>query len=198
MRYWTSDWHLGHINIIRYSERPFDDVETMNRSIIDSMNERLGADDELWLLGDYAMGKIADTLPLIGLVHGYKVLVAGNHDRCWIGHGEQSANWKSRYEEAGFDRILQGPQVTEIEGRKVKVHHFPYRGDSHDEDRFVPYRPIDSGDVLIHGHVHRSWRVSERQYNVGVDAWGGKCVSDVQLSELIDRGDIDLQALAWL
>ena len=34
-RYWTSDLHLGHANIIQYTGRPFADVDEMNRALIE-------------------------------------------------------------------------------------------------------------------------------------------------------------------
>lgn len=32
--------------------------------------------------------------------------------------------------------------------------HYPYRGDSHNEERHGEARPIDTGLPLIHGHTH--------------------------------------------
>ena len=36
MLYFTSDHHFGHANIIGYCNRPFGDVEAMNRGLVDN------------------------------------------------------------------------------------------------------------------------------------------------------------------
>ena len=64
--------------------------------------------------------------------------------------------------------------------------HFPYEGDSHDEDRFTRWRPVDDGAWLLHGHVHTSWQVNGRQINVGVDVWDYAPVSEAALAALIE------------
>ena len=79
--WFTSDLHFGHVNIIQYSGRPFTDVDQMNTSLIDRWNALVQPGDDVWVLGDVAMGHIADTLPLVGRLAGYKRLLAGNHDR---------------------------------------------------------------------------------------------------------------------
>ena len=50
----TSDLHFGHENIIRYCDRPFADVDAMNRALVDRWNEVVGDDDVVWVLGDFA------------------------------------------------------------------------------------------------------------------------------------------------
>jgi calcineurin-like phosphoesterase family protein len=85
-RFFTADLHLGHRNIIEYCSRPFPDVDEMNAALVDRWNETVGDEDEVIVLGDVAMGRISETLPLVGRLRGRKVLLAGNHDRCWQGH----------------------------------------------------------------------------------------------------------------
>ena len=62
MRYWTSDLHLSHANIIDFCNRPYDSVDEMNEDIIRIWNETVSNDDEVWVLGDLAMGRIRDSL----------------------------------------------------------------------------------------------------------------------------------------
>ena len=186
--WFTADLHLGHHNIISYCGRPFADVEVMNNALVKGWNGVVAEDDTVWVVGDFALGKIVETLPIASLLHGHKILVAGNHDRCWAGHGRRAEGWTQRYLEAGFDEIVQGPARVEIGGSTVLVCHFPYRGDSHDHDRFIGHRPIDKGEWLLHGHVHERWAQNGRMINVGVDATAFRPIGSADVAELIRLG----------
>lgn len=183
--WFTADQHFGHRNIIDYCDRPFASVDMMDRAIVDGWNEVVGDDDTVWVLGDFALGPITDTLPLARALRGRLILLAGNHDRCWSGHGTRAAGWAERYLDAGFSEVRHGSATIDIRGTEVRLCHFPYRGDSHDHDRFVAHRPVDDGSWLLHGHVHERWAQDGRMINVGVDATGFRPISEDQISELI-------------
>ncbi len=117
----------------------------MNRALVDGWNDVVADGDDVWVLGDFALGKLADTLPLVGELRGRKVLLAGNHDRCWLGHGRRAEGWTERYLEAGFDEVCHGEMKRRIGETEVLLCHFPYRGDSHDQDRYREHRPADRG-----------------------------------------------------
>jgi len=168
--WFTADLHFGHRNIIEYCNRPFSDVDAMNRALIQNWNQVVGTDDTVWVVGDFALGKIAETLPLASALNGRKVLVAGNHDRCWSGHGKRAEGWTQRYLDAGFDEVVQGSAHAVLGEQRVLLCHFPYRGDSQEQDRFPDARPVDKGEWLLHGHVHDRWSQNGRMINVGVDA----------------------------
>ncbi len=188
MRWFTSDLHLGHRNIIEYCRRPFGGVDHMNEALIDRWNECVAPDDEVWVLGDVAMGTILEMLPLVGLLDGRKILVAGNHDRCWAGRARRrdpEAAWTAAYLEAGFAEVHQGAVTLELGGEHVLACHFPYEGDSQDADRHVEHRPADDGLWLLHGHVHDAWQVRGRQINVGVDVWHYRPVAEATLTAII-------------
>ena len=91
-RYFTADLHLGHRNIVDYSSRPFRDADQMNDALIERWNSTVAPEDEVIVLGDFAMGRIDETLPIAGVLNGRKVLLAGNHDRCWHGHKVSPTN----------------------------------------------------------------------------------------------------------
>lgn len=184
-RWFTSDLHLGHRNIIKYCGRPFDDVAHMNWTMINRWNEVVRPDDTVWVLGDFAMGVIADTLAMVDHLIGHKILLAGNHDRCWSGHGRRSEGWAERYLDAGFDEVHQDTEEIDIDATTLLMCHFPYQGDSHDEERYLEHRPVDHGTWLLHGHVHERWRRYGRMINVGVDANDFRPVSEEEISEML-------------
>lgn len=185
-RYFTADLHLGHGNIIEYSARPFRDVAHMSAELVERWNATVESTGEVLVLGDFAMGRIAETLPVASELNGRKVLVAGNHDRCWHGHKKGVDAAVDRYLDAGFDEIWQGSVDLRLGGQvRALACHFPYRGDSHDHDRFVAQRPADAGAWLLHGHVHQSWKVRERMVNVGVDVWDYRPVPESAIAELM-------------
>ena len=52
----TADHHFNHKNIIEYCDRPFKTVEEMNNTMIEKWNNKVGKDDLVIHLGDFALG----------------------------------------------------------------------------------------------------------------------------------------------
>jgi calcineurin-like phosphoesterase family protein len=189
--WFTSDMHFGHANIITYSRRPFRDLDHMHGELIERWNEVVQPHDDVWVLGDVAMGSIEESLKLIPRLNGRKLLVTGNHDRCWAFHGAKHEPWIQRYQDAGFDEIHQGQVPFSLGDQPVEMCHFPYRGDSQYEDRYLQARPQDNGKWLLHGHVHETWKQWGRMINVGCDVWDYRPVASSELADLITHGPAD-------
>lgn len=51
--WFTADFHFDHNNILRYCDRPFSNVQEMNRAILDNLNRRVKPNDVLYFLGDF-------------------------------------------------------------------------------------------------------------------------------------------------
>lgn len=190
MIWYTADTHFGHLNVINFCDRPFDDVDHMNSELIRLWNEKVDPDDTVIILGDFAMGKIAETLPIAQQLNGHKVLQLGNHDRPWIGNRHNAGKqvrWNREYHDVGFTLMYNMSFEGMIGDHDVVMSHFPYTGDSHDEDRFEEFRPTDDGKILLHGHVHDGWKVNDRMINVGIDVWDYAPVSEPELVNLLDR-----------
>lgn len=80
--WFTSDTHFGHENIIRYCNRPFNDKNHMNETMIQRWNEVVGDDDTIYHLGDFAFFKTDEEyISLLEKLNGKKVLIYGNHDK---------------------------------------------------------------------------------------------------------------------
>lgn len=190
MRFFTSDTHFGHANILHLGDgRPFKTIENMAMTIVENAWEVMSEDDELYHLGDVAMGPWPIGLQYIKLMPGTKFLVPGNHDRVSsLASKTRQANFRGDYEDVGFE-ILNEIEFTTIYDQLYVMSHYPYVGDSHDKDRFEKIRPTDSGLPLIHGHSHQLERYTYSpngtlQISVGVDANDWTPVSEEQIYEL--------------
>jgi calcineurin-like phosphoesterase family protein len=161
----------------------------MHRDLIRRWNATVGPDDEVWVLGDVAKDRLDWGLSLVGALHGHKVLVAGNHDRCHPLHGAAATRWLPRYLAAGFRTITPQQTSLAIGDRHVDLCHFPPAGDVLPSDRHVTYRPPDTGGWLLHGHVHEEWQRRGRWINVGIDVWDLRPVPEDELVDLMARAD---------
>ena len=86
MTHWyTADTHFGHENIIPNARRPFRDGEHMAAVLIERLWDRVGPEDDLWIIGDFAFGpKAKDEGWLLGIFSqlpgARRHLLVGNHD----------------------------------------------------------------------------------------------------------------------
>lgn len=181
--YLTSDQHYWHTNIITYSKRPYKNVEEMNRDLIARHNSIISKNDRVIIVGDFSLRE--NVVPLIlPELNGEMELVAGNHDRC---HPRQKKyeEAKKRYLDYGFVNV-----VLEMELGPFVVSHFPYWSDDKERDqRYKEYRPKDTGKPLLCGHVHNRYGkvISNRQFDVGCDAWNYTPVLFEELVELMEK-----------
>ena len=53
---YTADHHFGHESIIRNARRPFRDTAHMDAALIEALWQRVGPEDDLWIIGDFAFG----------------------------------------------------------------------------------------------------------------------------------------------
>ena len=82
MKYFSSDWHLGHGGVIKFSDRPFVSTQEMNSTILKNMYSVLKKGDILYYLGDLAWSKSAYYRAFDELPDGVDfVWVLGNHDK---------------------------------------------------------------------------------------------------------------------
>jgi calcineurin-like phosphoesterase family protein len=197
----TSDLHFGHANILRYCpNRGLPDIAAMDEFLVQAWNDTVDSSDDVLVVGDVCMGNLKRSLSLIGRLHGRSIrLLTGNHDKPFRRDGVPRPDWERRYLDAGFSEILHGTITLDIGlGRPVLVCHFPYRGDSQAQDRYLDCRPVDDGSTpLLHGHTHGRARRAGRMVDVGVDAWGGRPVAVEEIAALL-RSPVDhADPLPW-
>ena len=124
-----SDLHFGHKNIIRFSDRPFDDVEQMNEYLVANFNDYVGPNDISIWVGDIAFGNDTFANNILDQCNGYKILIVGNHDFN-----------KRKVRDLNFDEIHLLNHI-EIEGVDLVLTHYPMF------NLPLPY-------INVHGHIH--------------------------------------------
>lgn len=133
---YISDLHFGHAKVIQMDNRPFSDVEEMDRELVRRWNEVVNKDDQVYVLGDMFWKKADEAIPILKELKGNKFLVRGNHDR--VGNREF---------DKCFARIADYIEVKD-EGRHVILCHYPI---------FAFKNHYYEGNYHLYGHVHNSW-----------------------------------------
>ncbi len=177
--FFTSDLHLGHANAIKFTARPFVDVDDMNKKLIRNINETVGMRDELWILGDFSYKMTRDDAAawrkkiVCKQVH----LVRGNHDKDW--------------QDMGVFTSVQDYAELKTGYGKVVLFHYP----------ILDWNGKHNGSIHLHGHIHSTGEYNKamltadsrqffpeghsgageayapRMYDVGVDANGYRPIS---------------------
>lgn len=187
MIYYTSDQHYYHINVIKYCQREYKNVEEMNKALIDNHNAIVKPEDTTYCLGDFSMTD--RVVPeILKQLNGTHILIPGNHDKC------HPANKKNKNKEESIrEYISYGFKEVHLELMQdipgiglVKFNHLPYNDPGHDDRRYDHLKPKPSGEkYLFHGHVHNSWKRKDNMINLGVDVWEYKPVSLDQIIEFL-------------
>lgn len=108
--YFTSDLHLGHANILRFQNRPFDSVEDMNIKLIQNYNSMVHKNDLVYILGDLTYKiSVEESNMLIQQLKGRKVLIRGNHDL--------------KYDSSLFEDILDYKEFNQEKIKYVLMHY---------------------------------------------------------------------------
>lgn len=181
--FFSSDHHFDHANIIQYCNRPFASVKEMNAELIKRWNAVVQPDDIIYYLGDFSLSM--KTLQYVKQLNGIKILIPGNHDKCFRKH--KNFELKAReYLDAGFTEILLEDisyWFDDLE-QLVSLSHFPYQGFSYDE-RYKNLMLEDNGNWLLCGHVHEKWKTKAKMINVGCDVWNYAPVSITEIKTLM-------------
>jgi calcineurin-like phosphoesterase family protein len=78
--FFTSDTHFHHKAILKYTSRPFQDIEDMNEQLISRWNAKIHKDDTVIHTGDFSFGTVEEALQIFARLNGKIYLAKGNHD----------------------------------------------------------------------------------------------------------------------
>lgn len=80
--FWSGDFHLNHKNILKHSQRPFDDdIEKHDETIISNWNSVVRPKDTGIIVGDTFFGKVEKLKEYLQRLNGNLIIVLGDHDK---------------------------------------------------------------------------------------------------------------------
>lgn len=77
--FFVSDTHFNHIGLLKLRPQ-FKSLEEMNETIVENWNRVVRRGDRVYHLGDVALGRPEDAVPILERLNGEIYLVRGNHD----------------------------------------------------------------------------------------------------------------------
>ncbi len=181
--YFTSDFHLFHHNVLKFDNRPFDDVHQMHKIIEENWNAIIKPEDIVIYLGDLSFARKSDKVFVEGLINrlnGTIHFVMGNHDK--LEDIKKFTKFKSidDYLEV---RIKHNHLGNVIETLFCCMHYPIYS-----------WNKKHHGSFMVHGHCHLNLSEGEfhknnRIIDVGCMGYDYKPISHTEIINL--KGDID-------
>lgn len=138
------DLHLYHTNIIKYCDRPFDNVTEMNNILVKNWNLTVKKTDTVFFLGDMVLG---NNDRVINHLNGKILFIRGNHD-------------KSRDPDSMHDRLK-----AKYKGIEFQYIHNP---DMLNGDKFDGWT-IHGHHHNNHPHKYPFFSREKRRFNVSVE-----------------------------
>lgn len=175
--WFSSDHHLGHANILKYSNRPFSSIEEMDSILIDRWNEVVKPEDTVYYLGDLSLNRYWNTVLVnyISKLNGNIILIPGSHDT-WLNDTERN------FQFMGSNRFFIEKPILSVENILPKVNGFSvpivlchYSLRSWDRSHY--------GSWHLFGHHHGNLEPYGMSFDIGVDCWDFYPVSFEQVRE---------------
>jgi calcineurin-like phosphoesterase family protein len=162
MIYFIADPHFGHNNIIKHCNRPFDNVHIMDQIIFDNINEVVGTDDTLYILGDFCFRGKKPLDYRIRIACQDIHLILGNHDK------------RTDFYPSDFVRDMNGfssiQEVKEIIycNQRIYLSHYAHR----------TWPASHKGSWMLYGHTHSKLDHEDRVLNrLTLDTGVDNCIN---------------------
>lgn len=162
--WFTSDLHFFHENIIHYTNRPWSNAQEMNEGLIGRWNGAIGPDNDIFILGDLAMGgnsKAPLLAKILRRLNGRKYLIPGNHDT-YILRSEECLNEITVLPPL-FEVRVPDPDALK-KRQKIVLCHYAMK----------IWNGSHKGTWHLYGHSHHSMPpdYDRKAFDIGVDGKG--------------------------
>lgn len=191
--YFTSDTHFLHENIIKYCNRPFNNIGHMDEVIVNNWNSMITDDDTIFHLGDFCWGGKGEWIHFMHRLRGKKILIQGNHDR---DKDIPIEMWNEIY--PAFVNI----EVKDDKPQRITLCHYPmiswhqshkgawqFFGHMHNASIKPQKEHIEGGDEVA-SFLKEEYKYSDKlrydQYDVGVDGNDYSPISYYQIKKIIE------------
>ncbi|MCW8060714.1 metallophosphoesterase family protein [Agrobacterium tumefaciens] len=161
MIFFTSDTHFADPRVLRIDRRPFPNMAEHDAALIQTWNDVIGEDDDVWHLGDFMSVRGGDCDDLLVRLHGRKHLIVGNNDPETT---TSASHWTS----------VQHYRELEVDGLHLILCHYAFR----------TWNKMGKKSINLHGHSHGKLKPLPRQFDVGVDA---QRLRPVTLAQIISK-----------
>lgn len=155
-KYYTADLHFGHSSIRQHcpATRDFAVVEEMDIAIMLRIQERVGKDDILYILGDFAVCADSEYVRhCFNMLPGRKRLILGNHDL------DNKGRVRKDLRDLPWDRPPTHAVETTDGGCRLYLHHYACR----------TWPAAHHGSYHLYGHSHGNLPPMGRSRDVGID-----------------------------
>ena len=152
MYYFTGDEHYYHENIIKFSNRPFSNVEMMNDELIRRHNEIVEAGDVTIHAGDFCWKGKGYAEDIIRQLNGSHVFLRGSHD-AWMG-GAGHEIWEKTID---GQHIVVCHYCMRTWGRS---HYGSWQLYAHSHGKLIPPTPVQI-DIGVDTHDYYPYSFDE-------------------------------------
>ena len=167
--FFTSDMHIGHKNVLKLSNRPFDNIEQHDKIIIDNYNRVVGKDDLCYILGDISWSQsLNEYKRIFSQLNGQKYVILGNHD---------SKKSLLRCEKEGLILGVSESKIIRYGTKFIYLSHYPCR----------EWAGYFRGYYHLYGHTHANLDDFKQSTDIGVDCWEYEPVGIDEVLDYIDE-----------
>lgn len=178
--WFSGDYHAYHNNIIKYTNRPFNNWWEMNEALIANHNAIVKPGDDFYHNGDFSLGQPGKTIEFLKRLNGKKYMIAGNHDKALRNiEVQQYYEWLKDY----FRLTVQdknargGNQIIILCHYAFRVWDQSHRG---------------SWNLFAHNHGKLPDNPKSLSIDVGVDCHGYRPISYYEIKEIMAKKDPEL------
>lgn len=171
MKFFTSDWHLGHKRVVHdFGQRPFSSVEEMDNTIIENMFSGRKKGDMIFFLGDLYWNRDSFLKMYNKIPKGVRFYwIIGNHDN------KQVAQHRGHFE------LITPMMETKVQGNHIVLCHY----------QMTAWNRSHHNSWQLYGHYHKGGHTEGtpvgKQLNVNLEYHNYKPWTEEELIEHMNR-----------